>query len=217
MTPSSHSKPISITGLSVIVLVTVLLGGALLVRLVNVREPLSVGDDRLTSATGRSDRPDDFAAGGMRNSDASAIEGLPRKGYMAPDFTLENLDGSAVRLSEWRGKPVLINFWATWCGPCEVEMPAIEAIYTAQRETGFVVLAIAVDDSAENVQRFAEKHGLSFQPLLDDGMVARDYLVFGLPTSFFVGVDGTITDVHTGMLTEKEIEEYLARAVSQDG
>ena len=111
---------------------------------------------------------------------------------------------------------MLINFWATWCGPCEIEMPAIEAAYKDHQEDGLTVLAVAVDDSANNVRRFFEKHRLTFRPLMDDGEVARAYQVFGLPTSFFVGPDGIITDVHTGMLTESKIEEYLARALYQD-
>lgn len=79
-----------------------------------------------------------------------------------------------------------------------------------------MVLTVAVDDSADNVRSFFEKHGLTFRPLMDDGEVSRAYQVFGLPTSFFVGPDGIITDVHIGVLTEGKIKEYLARALYQD-
>ena len=136
---------------------------------------------------------------------------MSREGETAPDFTLIDLEGQPVSLSDWQGRPVLINFWATWCGPCEVEMPAVQAAYEAHQEDGLVVLAVAVEDTAENVERFFAKHDLTFQPLMDDGVVSRAYRVPGLPTSFFVNADGQITAVHIGMLNESKIEEYLAR------
>ncbi len=104
----------------------------------------------------------------------------------------------------------MINFWASWCGPCEVEMPAIQAAYQAHQEDGLVVLAVAVDDSVKNVQRFFDEHDLTIWPLMDDGNVSRAYQVFGLPTSYFVGPDGKIAAVHTGPLTEGKINQYLS-------
>lgn len=183
-----------ITGPLVIALVVTLLAGAVLVRL--------VGDEGATDATPSLGE----------TSLLDAYTGPAREGRPAPDFTLLDPDGQSVSLSDWRGRPVLINFWASWCGPCEVEMPDIQAAYEAHAGQDLVVLAIAVDDSAENVRRFFEKHGLTFQPLLDDGQVSRAYQVFGLPTSFFVSADGEVVAVHTGVLTESKIEEYLARA-----
>jgi peroxiredoxin len=95
-------------------------------------------------------------------------------------------------------------------------MPAIQAVYETHREEGFAVLAIAVDDTAENVRGFFERHGLTFQPLMDDGTVSRAYRVFGLPTSFFVGPTGDITAVHTGLLTQEKMQEYLATGPASD-
>jgi peroxiredoxin len=139
---------------------------------------------------------------------SGSSDGPPGVGVAAPDFTLLNLDGQPVSLSEWRGRPVLINFWASWCGPCQIEMPAIQAVYEKHQEDGFVVLAVAVDDSAKNVRRFIDERGLTFQILMDDGKVSRAYRVFGLPASFFVGADGKIAAVHNGVLTEDEICDY---------
>jgi thiol-disulfide isomerase/thioredoxin len=116
-----------------------------------------------------------------------------------------------------RGSAVLINFWASWCGPCETEMPALDAVYQVRREEGLVVLAVAVDDSAENVRRFDEKHQLGFPILIDEsGEASRAYLVFGLPTTVLVGRDGKITDKHTGALAQEEIETYVSRALQQE-
>jgi peroxiredoxin len=193
MIPLSPSRQVSVTGVLVCGLVIVLVAGAVLVRL--------TGDGGSPASLGVTDSAIDVSA------DASG--GPPRVGFAAPDFALIGLDGQSVSLSEWRGRPVLINFWATWCGPCEVEMPTIQAAYEAHQENGLMVLAIAVDDSAENVQRFFDEHDLTFQPLMDDGNVSRVYQVFGLPTSFFVGSDGKIGAVHTGLLTGGKINDYL--------
>jgi peroxiredoxin len=203
MAASYRPKTADIRNLLIIALLVVLLAGAILVRLVgNDQPPASVDGKNEAASSGLE------ATGGAESND---LQALPRSGYRAPDFALSNLDGEETSLSDWLGQPVLVNFWATWCGPCEVEMPAIEAAYQAHKEDGLVVLAVAVDDSAENVRGFAEKHNLSFQPLMDDGEVSLIYQVFGLPTSYFVRPDGTISDVHTGLLTEDTIENYLAR------
>jgi peroxiredoxin len=197
MAPSSQSRRVSITNYLVLALVFVLLAGALLVRFVGEDNPESAG---LTDASITTNLPtSDFA----------------REGAAAPDFSLLDIDGNPVTLSEWKGRPVLMNFWATWCGPCEVEMPAIQAAYLAHQDKGLIVLAVAVDDSVENVRRFFEEHNLDFVPLMDDGNVARSYQVFGLPTSYFIGPDGTVIAAHTGVLTEDKISAYLSTVAPQ--
>jgi len=203
MNASPHPRRPNLAGILVLALVIVLLAGALLVRL--------VGTGGATSETTA-----DAQTSETTTDESRSAQSLPREGYSAPDFTLEDLDGRSVSLSNWRGRPVLINFWATWCGPCEVEMPTIQAAYQAHQGEGFVVLAVAVDDSAKNVRRFFKEHELTFQPLLDDGTVSRTYQVFGLPTSYFVAADGKIAAVHAGLLTEGKIEEYLARTLTQE-
>lgn len=201
MAPSSQQKPAGITGFLVLALILTLLGGAVLIRFVDIDEPTLAPS---TQADKSQETVKDTAVA------------LPREGHVAPDFTLADPDGQRASLSDWDGRPVLVNFWATWCGPCEVEMPAIQAAYETHQDNGLVVLAVAVDDSVKNVRRFFEKHHLTFQPLMDDGTVSRVYQVFGLPTSFFVAADGKITAVHAGALTESKIEEYLTRVLAQD-
>jgi peroxiredoxin len=208
MAPSSGSRQTGVAGPLVLALILVLLAGALLVRLVGDETPVAP-EPALTS---RNPSPDDEPADG----EAPQSSGSIHPGDIAPDFTLQDLEGRPTSLSDWRGHPVLINFWATWCGPCELEMPAIQKAYEAHQGEGLVVLAVAVDDSAENVRRFTEKHGLGFQPLLDDGEVSAAFQVFGLPTSYFIDPNGGITDVHIGLLTESSIESYLAGVIAQE-
>lgn len=205
MAPSSQSRRVSITNYLVLALVFVLLAGAALVRIVGEEEsPASAG------------LPADAIDTAGETRDTSApVGGFPRKGATAPDFTLLDVDDNPVTLSQWQGRPVLINFWATWCGPCEVEMPAIQASYLAHQDKGLVVLAVAVDDSVENVRRIFAEHELDFQPLMDDGNVARTYQVFGLPTSYFINPDGAIAATHTGVLTEEKVSAYLS-TIDQD-
>jgi cytochrome c biogenesis protein CcmG, thiol:disulfide interchange protein DsbE len=114
-------------------------------------------------------------------------------GKAAPDFTLPSIDGQQVSLQQYRGKVVFLNFWATWCIPCREEMPGLEQLHQKYQSEGFVVLAIDLKESAEQVKTFFQKHGLSFPSLLDQqGSVFRDYLVAGMPTTYLIGRDGKL-------------------------
>ncbi len=136
-------------------------------------------------------------------------------GETAPDFTLSDLDGNAYSLSDFRGKPVMINFWATWCGPCRVEMPEMQKAFEQYGPEGFTILALNQDESAETVQDFFyDQLNLTFTPLLDNNsIVAADYGAFGIyPTSFFIDSDGVVAAVHRGPATLEQIEAYLSLA-----
>jgi peroxiredoxin len=213
MASSSQSKSVNITGYLVLGVIIALLAGAVLVRLLDVSDPQPNSGAGAVDLTDTSGAVIEDTKEELRSSDASAIS--PREGFFAPDFSLLDPDGQPVSLRQWHGRPVLINFWASWCGPCEVEMPVIQNAYQAFQDEGLVVLAVAVDDKAENVRRFFDERDLSFQPLMDDGNVSRTYQVFGLPTSFFVAADGKIAAVHTGLLTEAKIDTILGN-LSQD-
>jgi peroxiredoxin len=136
----------------------------------------------------------------------------PVVGAPAPDFVLSDLSGNLVKLSDLKGKAVLINFWATWCGPCRAEMPAIEDRYKTFKGSDFVVLAVNVDEPAELVQPYVGELGLTFPILLDTGgSITNLYRVLGFPTSFFVDRDGYIVVQHTGPMFEKQIDDYLTK------
>ncbi len=135
----------------------------------------------------------------------------PRRGFLAPDFELETLDGAKLRLSDLRGKAVFINFWATWCGPCKVEMPDIEQVYQKYRERDLVVLGVDVQEPRDKVQEFVRAGGYSWTMLLDkSGEVQRTYRVTGIPSSFFVDRDGVIRDVVIGYTNRTVMEAKLA-------
>ena len=137
----------------------------------------------------------------------AAVVGAP-----APDFTLKDLSGKDVVLSSHRGHVVLINFWATWCTPCRIEMPAIQKRYEALKDKGFVVLAVDDDEAINDVSAFTHELGLTFPVLLDPGERINDlYRVRGLPTTFIVDREGTIQQQQIGLMTEDQLDGYLAK------
>ena len=143
-------------------------------------------------------------------------DGLPAGpgdvGQPAPDFALERPAGGQIRLADYRGQVVLLNFWATWCVPCRSEMPGIEATYRAYRERGFQVLAVNVQESPADVQPFIAELGLSFPAVLDrDAAVSRLYRARALPSSFLVDRDGTVRHVQIGPLTSATLEDDLKK------
>lgn len=131
----------------------------------------------------------------------------------APDFQLQNLDGQSITLSDFRGKPVVVNFWATWCGPCAFEMPFIQEIYDERSGEGLIVLAINVGESASEVEQFMQNHNLSIPVLLDtDRAVSWKYNIRAFPTTFFIDKDGIIQDKVIGAFpTKKVLEDRLSK------
>jgi peroxiredoxin len=128
----------------------------------------------------------------------------------APDFKLETLSGERIQLSELRGKPVLINFWATWCGPCIEEMPTIEKYYD-QYKNDIRVLAVNDDEPLADVEKFVSDQGLTFDILLDPGAKVQSlYRLRGYPTSFIVDSEGIVRVQHIGPMSEKQLEGYLS-------
>ncbi len=131
----------------------------------------------------------------------------PVIGSSAPDFSLEDLNGKKVKLSDFRGQPVMVNFWATWCGPCKLEMPHMqEAQDEISAETGFKILAVNLGEDKDTAYKFLQENKFSFTALIDkDRTVAYGkYKLIGLPTSFFIDRDGVIRDIQTGPLATKE-------------
>lgn len=143
----------------------------------------------------------------------------PRKGFAAPDFTLETLNGQTITLSGLQGRAVLINFWASWCLPCRKEMPAIQQVYERYRDRNFIVLAVNLQEQDAQVSAFADQLGLTFPILMDrDGSVFDRYQVSALPSTFFVDQAGVIQDVAVGgPLSRAFIESQVAPLLVQGG
>ncbi|MEZ4593537.1 MAG: TlpA disulfide reductase family protein [Chloroflexota bacterium] len=136
-------------------------------------------------------------------------------GSLAYDFVLNDVNGEPIQLSEFDGQPIIINFWATWCGPCRVEMPELEAAYQKYQADGLVILALDQQEPAEDVALFFEELGLSFTAVLDDeGTISELYGVANvLPTTFFINRAGEVTAIHRGPMNEAQIDDYLAETL----
>jgi len=134
-------------------------------------------------------------------------------GYLATDFTLQGLDGQTFSLSNMRGKPVLLNFWATWCGPCRSEMPLLQQVYEEYSSQGLIFVAVNIAENPAQVERFMQDNGLTIPVLLDTkAKVASTYNISGIPTTLFIDKDGIIKDKRIGAFTNKsEIEQGLKR------
>ena len=147
---------------------------------------------------------------------SSSIQGDVR-GKQAPDFELNTLDGKSVRLSDYRGKAVLLNFWATWCGPCKIEMPWMVEFEKQYQAQGFEVIGVAMDDSSSaDIEKFAKEMGVNYIILRGKEAVGEAYGgVIGLPTSFYIGRDGKIIGQHQGLVSRSDIEDNIKKALAQ--
>jgi cytochrome c biogenesis protein CcmG/thiol:disulfide interchange protein DsbE len=154
-------------------------------------------------------------------SEDAVTDGVPAPGRPAPDFQLEGLDGQTVSLSDLQGRPVMINFWATWCGPCRMEMPFIQEVLNDPEwsEIELVILAVNLGESPAAARQFMEDNGLTFSVILDtEGEVAKRYNVSAIPTTYFVDKNGIIGDVKIGTFRSKaEIDWKLVNLVKEEG
>ena len=134
---------------------------------------------------------------------------VPSLDAPAPDFELTSLSGETIQLKDYRGKPVLLNFWATWCAPCRLEMPAFQSRFE-EGAGELAIVAVNNAESASDVQSFVDDFGLTFDILLDpDAEIQRLYLVRGYPTSVLIDADGVIRVQHIGLMTEDQLDGYL--------
>lgn len=150
--------------------------------------------------------------GGLAVASSESTNTEAAVGNVAPDFTLTYEDGSTLRLSDLRGQPVLINFWATWCGPCRAEMPEIVRAANQYKEDGLVVLAMNVQEGPEAIEPFAKAFSMEMPIGLDPtGGVMEAYQVRAMPSSFFVNRAGVIEVRWEGLLTTSMLDEHLTK------
>jgi peroxiredoxin len=163
---------------------------------------------------------EETAENGDTTTDTNGAQ-LPAPGRTAPDFSLVGLDGEMVSLKDYRGSPVLLNFWATWCGPCRFEMPFIQEIYRDPdwQAAGLEIVAVNIGESGSAVEEFMSDNDLTFPVVLDlSTEVAERYNIRAIPTTFFIDKDGIIERIDTGAFTSaKELGERLLELVAGDG
>src|SRR5258705_3250415 len=123
------------------------------------------------------------------------------------DLTLKDMNGNAVRLADYKGKVILLNVWATWCGPCELEIPELVEAYNKYKDRGVVVLGVSLDDPAETLRAYAPKKKMDYPLLLwEDAFEDAYEPIVGVPITFFIGRDGTISRRHFGPVTKEAID-----------
>lgn len=146
---------------------------------------------------------------GQTNQDLAAITGGPLVGKPAPDFTFTSLDGHALSLTGFRGKPLLLNFWATWCVPCRQELPALQRFANDQHGQ-WAVLGVDELETADAVATFARSLGVSYPLAIDsDGSVGQRYRVQGLPTSFLIDAQGMVRQTQLGPLDAATLRSWV--------
>ncbi|MCP3738680.1 thiol-disulfide oxidoreductase ResA [Rossellomorea sp. BNER] len=132
------------------------------------------------------------------------------KGDTAPDFVLTDMKGETHRLSDYKGEGVFLNFWGTWCKPCEKEMPYMENQFQKFKDQGVNVIAVNVGESDFQINKFIDEHQLTFPVVVDkEKDVQNAYGIKPLPTTFLINPEGKITKIITGSMSEKDIEQYM--------
>jgi thiol-disulfide isomerase/thioredoxin len=142
----------------------------------------------------------------------------PANGTPAPDFTLKSLDGKEVSLSSLKGKAVMVNFWATWCEPCKIEMPWLVDLQEKYRKDGFEILGVAMDDSSQKeISDFARKMKVNYTVVIGSEKVADLYGgLDGLPTNFFLDRNGKVIDSFKGLRSESVIVDDIKKALASE-
>lgn len=143
--------------------------------------------------------------------------GVPSASRQAPDFTVQTLDGAVISSADLRGKVVLVNFWATWCPPCRIEMPGFQDVYEARKDEGFVLLGLSVDArGGDHVARFLGERGITYPVAMARGSIGRD---FGgshmLPTSYLIDREGRIRHEVRGIFTELALDQAVTRLLEE--
>ena len=133
--------------------------------------------------------------------------------HQAPDFALKDVNGQTVRLSDYRGKVVLLDFWATWCSPCQIEIPWFMDLERRNKDKGFAVLGVSMDDDGwESVKPFLSQLGVNYRVVIGDSETAQLYGgVDALPTTFLIDRDGKIAAVHVGLADRRDFEDGVEK------
>jgi peroxiredoxin len=143
---------------------------------------------------------------------AADTKSSTEKRIAATDFKLKDLDGKEVSLSDFKGKKVFLNFWASWCPPCKEEMPDIEKLYEETKDSDLVILAVNLGETKNTTKSFIDNNKYNFQVLLDsDQSVANQYNITKIPTSYFIDKEGNIVSTVSGGLTIDAMKDYISK------
>jgi cytochrome c biogenesis protein CcmG/thiol:disulfide interchange protein DsbE len=163
------------------------------------------------------DTPGNAATSQTITLTAAASGPPPRVGKEAPNFQVQGLDGKTLQLSDFRGRPVWITFWATWCPPCRAENPDIQEVYAANQGQGLVVLALSIGEDAGTVRGYVQRTGLTYAIGLDQTTeIAARYRIVGIPTHFFVDKNGIIRELRIGSMSKKTMEKNVKEIMSSN-
>ena len=181
-------------------------GAAVVVAIALFAMPLFIDSPGRASSSGD---PSNSAAAGP--AEAAGVC-MAKKSAANLAYTVKDMNGADVRLSDYKGKVILLNYWATWCGPCKIEIPDLVALQEQYKEQGFVVLGVSQDDDPETLRAFASAYKMNYPVLV--GRDQPDLLdaqgpLWGLPTSYLIGRDGTICTRHLGPATKEDFEREL--------
>ena len=139
----------------------------------------------------------------------------------APDFTLKDANGHTVRLSDYRGKVVLLDFWATWCGPCKIEIPWFQEFERQYKDKGFAVIGVAMDEEGWNVVKpFAQHMSINYRVVVGDDTIGDLYANGGidaLPTTFLIDRGGRIASIHVGLSSKSDFEDDIQELLKPSG
>lgn len=161
------------------------------------------------------DSPTDAGSSQSVNVTGKASGPAPKIGNVAPDFRVQALDGEYYNLSDFRGQPVWINFWASWCPPCRAENPDIQAVYEAKKADGLVVLGVAIGEEDGAVRGYVERTGLTFLNGLDRSTdIAATYRIVGIPTHYFIDRDGILREWRIGSMSKKTMEKNVDKIMA---
>jgi cytochrome c biogenesis protein CcmG/thiol:disulfide interchange protein DsbE len=153
---------------------------------------------------------DDAPSSSAPGTGAATTRGVAEVGDLAPDFTLTTLAGETVQLSEYRGSPVIVNFWASWCVPCREEFPVLQDALDEHERAGLAIVGVTYRDIASDSRAFVREMDATWPQGIDErGDVAGSYGVRAIPLTFYVDADGRITDRVFGGVTERQMSEAL--------
>ena len=151
----------------------------------------------------------------VNQADSFDLELTPQIGNIAPDFQLESVDGETISLNQFQGKPVLVNFWAVWCGPCQEEMPIIQDRFR-QHNPDLVVLAVEEGESRTDLLKYLEESEVTFFVLMGTDSVAQRYGIYAYPTSYFIDANGIIRSIVVGSMSQSDLDAELAKIGLED-